>query len=659
MSLHWLRPEWLWALIPLALLLLLLKRLRANNSQWNKMLPEHLHQVLLSGGDNSAKRPLWPLALALFTGIIAAAGPALFQSDTQVFKNQQARVIAMDMSRSMYATDFKPNRLAQAKFRANDLLKLVNDGDTGLIAYAGEAYTIAPLTSDKGTLVNLLPALSPDIMPVKGSSPEEAAQLAIQLLTQSGHLSGDIVLFGDGLTPGQADKIEQLLSNTNYQLHLYTFASRDGAPVQLPNGQLLKDNRGNIVIPRLTRAPIQQLVKNADAHWLAASPSGGELNQLADKLNQLGESQISDQLSQQWQDLGPYLACLLILPMLLSFRQGRLWQYLLPLGLIAFQPTPAHAAWWQSPQGKGQQAYAQGEHDKAAELLDQAQWRAANAYRQGDYQSAAELYQSLEGANARYNQGNALLKDGDIDGAIEQYQQALTLEQDFEQAKSNLELAQALKQQSQDSQGQGESDQQDSDQQNSEQQDQQDSEQQGPDQQSPENQSSENQSSENQSSEQQSGEQGESKQDSSNPQNSQESSSDSAQDEQSSQSEQQDSGEQGEQSESAQGDQSQHSQLESAPSRSQPEQSEPQAGTQDASAASQPEQAADNDDQQAQGAAVSPGEADGNADQLPPELQKLIQQLDDDPSLLLRNKMLLEHRKRRADGRAQVQGQAW
>lgn len=76
----------------------------------------------------------------------------------------------MDMSMSLYATDIKPNRLTQARYKALDLLSLWKEGLTGMVAYAGDAYTISPLTSDINTIKSQVPNLSPDIMPYQGSN---------------------------------------------------------------------------------------------------------------------------------------------------------------------------------------------------------------------------------------------------------------------------------------------------------------------------------------------------------------------------------------------------------------------------------------------------------------------------------------------------------
>ena len=71
----------------------------------------------------------------------------------------------------MLAADIQPDRLTRTRHKLLDILKERKEGLTALVAYAGDAYTVAPLTDDNGTLANLVKALSPDIMPVPGSNP--------------------------------------------------------------------------------------------------------------------------------------------------------------------------------------------------------------------------------------------------------------------------------------------------------------------------------------------------------------------------------------------------------------------------------------------------------------------------------------------------------
>ncbi|GAL02717.1 TPR domain protein in aerotolerance operon [Photobacterium aphoticum] len=152
--------------------------------------------------------------------VIALAGPSWQKTTLPAYSLSNARVLVMDMSRSMYATDVTPNRLTQARFKAMDMLPGWKEGSTGLVAYAADGYTISPLTEDSKTLANLIPSLSPEIMPFQGSNAAAGIQEAIHLLKQAGHLKGDIILITDGLNDEELAKSQAELANAEYRVSI-------------------------------------------------------------------------------------------------------------------------------------------------------------------------------------------------------------------------------------------------------------------------------------------------------------------------------------------------------------------------------------------------------------------------------------------------------
>ncbi len=225
MSLHFIRPEWLWALVPLALLLVLQSRRQAGQSDWDRYIAPHLAPLLLTQGSKNRRNRLPWLGLAWLVAVLALSGPALYKKPLPVFASSTGRVLVMDMSLSMYATDAAPNRLTQARFRATDLLEQLNEGETALLAYAGDAFVISPLTRDRNTLLNLLPTLSPAIMPVRGSNLAAALEKAKELLSQGGHLQGDIILMTDGVGSRQLNAAKQAIEGSHYRLGILAIGS--------------------------------------------------------------------------------------------------------------------------------------------------------------------------------------------------------------------------------------------------------------------------------------------------------------------------------------------------------------------------------------------------------------------------------------------------
>jgi Ca-activated chloride channel family protein len=454
MALHFIRPEWLLLLIPLALLSLLSWRKQNQQSAWQHYIAPHLSQALISASSMQKKHPVWLLGAAWFIAVLAASGPAITKQNLPVFTTEQGRVLVMDMSLSMLATDMSPNRLSQAKFRASDLLNQLKEGETGLIAYAGDAFTISPLTRDTSTLLNLLPSLSPDIMPAKGSDLGAALTLAQQLLAQGGHIKGDIIVLTDGISAKQFDNARAALKGSRYRLSILALGSEQGAPIRLADGQLLKDNSDTVIVAKTNYGLLQKLVRYQGGIMIPAQADGSDLRQLQDWLASDGEAKASELEGESWQDLGPYLALLLIIPCLLSFRHG-----LLPLVAIfcLYQPLPAQASvWddlWQTRDQQANKAFEGQDFSSAAENFVDPQWRASAQYKAGDFEQALAGFEKDKSAAGLYNQGNALMQLGKNTQAIKRYQQALALQPDFPQAAKNAALAEQAKKEKQQSKG--------------------------------------------------------------------------------------------------------------------------------------------------------------------------------------------------------------
>ena len=197
-ELEWLRPAWLWALLALPLLPFALRRLAARGSAWTRSVDAHLLPHLLDAGATRGSRtPAALLVLGAALALLALAGPSLRQQRAALWQVRSPLVVAVDMSAAMRATDLKPSRAAQARYELSTLLKERRGGQVGLLAYAGDAYSVAPLTRDARTVAALVDQLEPDIMPEEGQRADRAIQRAMQLMRDAGFTAGDILLLTD------------------------------------------------------------------------------------------------------------------------------------------------------------------------------------------------------------------------------------------------------------------------------------------------------------------------------------------------------------------------------------------------------------------------------------------------------------------------------
>ncbi|MGI2208861.1 VWA domain-containing protein [Shewanella baltica] len=698
MSLHFIRPEWLIALVPLALVLLSLWRQHESHSAWNRYIAPHLAKILVTQGSKKSRRPLHLLAFTWLIATFALAGPAVNKQSLPVFAAEQGRVLVMDMSVSMFATDLAPNRLTQAKFRATDLLRNLKEGETGLVAFAGDAFTISPLTRDTGTLLNLLPTLSPDIMPVRGSNLAAGLTQAKTLLTQGGHIRGDIIVMTDGITAAQFDDANSALSGTQYRLAVVAFGTSQGAPIRLPDGQLQRDSSNEVVVASTDFGLLQKLAADNKGVLIQNRTDGNDLAQLQHWLSDTGDAKATDLDGETWQDLGPYLALLLLLPALFSFRQGIVasvgFATLIGGLLLAAAPQPAHAsvwdnAWdnvWKTTDQQAMQAYQSQDYANAAKQFESPQWRGSAQYKAGDYEQALKTFEQDSSAQGLYNQGNALMQLGKPDKAKERYQAALEKQADFPAAKANLELAE--KQLKEQQKQQGKNDQQDKNQ--DQQGDQQSGDSNSGDQQSGDKKSQDKQQSDQDSAQKdkqdQAGQESQDQQDNANPEQSSDQSPEqqkadeqqseqdkqngNAQDKQDEALQDQDKAQQDQQAkqQNAEQDAKENEPVDNSPADNEAKmQAQANTDAEEQKSAEQAKQsvgakeAPEKDAQDKQEAAMSESvEAPPtNSEPLPAEMQRALRGVSEDPQVLLRNKMQLEYQKRRQNGQISKDNEQW
>jgi Ca-activated chloride channel homolog len=453
---HFLRPIWLLAAIPALLLSLLLYFYRREQSPWHNLIAPHLQQVLLGGQLLLKKQPLaLPLLiLCWLTTVLALAGPSWHKLPQPAFALKKATVLVLDMSMSMRATDMAPDRLTQMRFAALDFSDKLVEGELALLSFAGDAFVISPLTSDHNNIRLLIPDLKPEIMPVQGSNLLAALQQADKLLRQAGYMRGDVVAFTDGFDRNSYRDIQDLLNNWPHRLSILGFGTDDGAAVKLENGELLKNSSGAVVIPTLAQGQLAALTRQSEGIYVQADSSGKALDKLLNlpPLNALEQTDSSKQIQgDQWQDNAIYLVWLL-LPLLLLQRK---YSSLLSIGVLMLAPQQAEAVeWrdlWQTKQQQASEDYKNGDFAAAQQKFNDPLWQGNAAYRNGDYKHAEQAFrQAAEKstvADAWHNLGNSLAQQHRYADALAAYQQALQHNADFAAATQNAELMQQLLQQ--------------------------------------------------------------------------------------------------------------------------------------------------------------------------------------------------------------------
>ncbi len=511
---HLLRPWWLLLLIPLTAALWLLLKNRHDSGSWRTVIDPRLLPFVLSSGDQTSRRgwSRWLPGCVALLAIIALAGPTWEKLPQSVYQKETALVIALDLSRSMDATDLKPSRLTRARHKIADILNLRQEGQTALVVYAADAFTVTPLTSDVDTILALLPDLETGLMPVQGTRADRAFGLALELFENSGIARGDVLLVSDGVSDLEVNRIETLLAGKPGQrVSVLAVGTSEGGPVPLKNGGFLKDRDGAIVITSMLGENLHRIAQDGGGVFAAISADDIDINTLSYMMDSNiddREARLSDRSTDIWRELGPWLLLIALPLAALSFRRGLIW--LVPFYIVILPPDAQALDWqamWQNNDQRANQLFAEEEFATAADMFDNPEWQAASKYRAGDYAAALDTWQQLDSDDAKYNRANSLARLGRYEDALAAYQQLLDENPAHDDARFNKQaLEEWLKNQQQQ---QGEQQQQQGEQQQGEQQqgEQQQGEQQQGEQQQGEQQQGEQQQGEQQQGEQQQGEQ--------------------------------------------------------------------------------------------------------------------------------------------------------
>ncbi len=450
---HFLRPFWFLAIIPLAFVIWRMTKETLNQRGWEGVIDEALLPHVLISKESRPQK--WPKVLLSLTGllaIIASAGPVWEQLPQPVFRNDSALVIVLDLSRSMDAADLKPSRLIRARFKIADLLKQRKEGQTALLVFAADAYTVTPLTDDGDTILSQLKALTTDLMPQQGSRADRAMLKASELLKQAGSSKGEILLITDGLKSDRDSVVAAELLENGYSISVLGMGTKEGAPIPDSKGGFFSDVSGNIILPSLDERSLKAVAKPGGGIYQKYSAGDKDVNRLTIQFDtKPDESSTSEteMKSDQWREQGPWVLLLIIPFAAFAFRKGYLVVLVFCISGFIYSPESManekianqkiETNLWKRPDQKGHELLQEGEPTKAVDLFEDQRWKGSAQYKAEDYEGALKSWESFDDAEALYNKGNALAKMGKLEEALKSYEQSLKNNPEFDDAKHNYD----------------------------------------------------------------------------------------------------------------------------------------------------------------------------------------------------------------------------
>ncbi len=463
---HFLRPEWLLALVPAMALAVYFwnGRLQGTSSGWTRYVDPHLLSHLsLRGGRARRNRLTIPLGfIAVSLVIVGLSGPSWQKSDVPSFTGGQPIVAVLSLAQSMNADDLTPSRLKRSVHKLKDILARTQGDERGLVIYSDVPFVAAPLTNDPLVIEQMLPELSTSLMPVLGNRLDLAIAEAQQVLIRADATAGRVIVIaddaGDNLVASLA--AAKALNEAGYELSVLGVGTEEGATLQTADGRAISASDGRTFMTKLDENKLQDLADTGGGIFTMITAGDSDLDRLLPDTGATTHTAgaANDFQADGWVDMGYWL---LILPVLLVpfiFRRGMIMGLVVIAGGLVIQPPSASASqWddlWSTKDQQAQVAFQNGAFDTAAHMFETPDWQASAAYRAGDYNAAAASYAATQRTDKDYNLGNALARSGDLEGALAAYERALELNTNDEDARFNRDLVEALLKQQQEQQDQ-------------------------------------------------------------------------------------------------------------------------------------------------------------------------------------------------------------
>ncbi|WP_394242516.1 vWA domain-containing protein [Vibrio astriarenae] len=415
---HFLRPEWLWALLPISLLVAYRFRM-STQPKWIDILPTHLRKALTIGEQGWKRQlPLKLLALLMSLATIIAAGPTWQREPSPFGEDKAALVIVLDVSESMLETDVAPSRLTRAKQKIRDLLAIRGGGRNALVVYAGSAHLTMPLTQDIAVFTPFLDAIEPSVMPVAGKNLIATLPIVQEIIQRES--GGSVLVVTDQVSESTIRSLEASGLSANNQV----------IALGIGNPNSVSQNPANL-------DSLKQLSSALGGHYLEVSIDDSDIRQINRYIER--NMALNGDSAMPWKDMGYYLVYPLALFMLLWFRKGWLVQWswalvLLPTILITQQVKAESVSlkaqnteiikertlleqaqqWWISlwltPDQQAQWLFNDKQYLAAAARFEEPLRKGIAFYYGNDYQRAYNEFVQLETPRARIYAANALAR---------------------------------------------------------------------------------------------------------------------------------------------------------------------------------------------------------------------------------------------------------
>ena len=297
------------------------KRIRkfGDESLVNQMMPSY------------SKSKVWVrqtlYSVAFFFFVIGLARPQIGAR----LKEQEVKgaeiIIAMDVSNSMLAEDYSPNRLERAKLAVSRLVDKLRDDRIGLVIFAGTSFVQLPVTTDYVSAKMFLNSIDSGSIPIQGTALGDALKTCIRSFSQQSDKSRAVILITDGENH-EDDPVAVAKEAADMGIKVFAIGvgSPEGKPIPM-NGELLKDKDGEIVVSRLDEAVLQEVAKAGNGAYVRAGNNEFGFNPIIDDLRKLEDEKYNSVVFEEYDEQFMYFLAIalffFVIEMLIGDRRSK------------------------------------------------------------------------------------------------------------------------------------------------------------------------------------------------------------------------------------------------------------------------------------------------------------------------------------------------
>ncbi|MEI6865922.1 VWA domain-containing protein [Flavicella sp.] len=444
---HFLRPEYLWLLIPLLVIVVLFVFSRQEEILWKKNISEHLRPFMIHKG-NQLKEIIWKVVLysTVIVSVFGLAGPAWEKIEIPGKTLETPVVLILDLSQSMMATDIQPTRLERAKFKILDLLKVNPGARVALVGFAGTSHIILPLTNDYSLIDAHINQLNPSVMPFYGSDLEAGLEKAIAISSIT-NAPATFIIFTDDFDENSFEIINRVSQESTAKFEIFPVNTRTGSTI--PYGRYktkMKNKQGKEVYSKLNFGVLEKLhsLERVRVNYLTLDNSDVVSVAKSIKKNLKFTDEV-EKKEDDWQDQGLFFVIPFALSILFYFRKG-MTVYIILFGILfgSCSQKDRFKDLWFTKDFQGQKEFDKKKYETAAVLFKDPLRKGVSFYKAGVYTEAIRFFSKDTTAEGMYNLGLSYYKNGDYVAAALAFGKTIELDPTMKIAQENKMIAQHM-----------------------------------------------------------------------------------------------------------------------------------------------------------------------------------------------------------------------